>query len=55
MLAGHEAFDHLLLLSLELIETEKLAQTLLYGGTDERTGIDKGVGRRLHLTLQTSI
>ena len=31
MLAGHQAFDHLLLLALELIETEKLAQTLLYG------------------------
>ena len=36
ILAGHEAFDHLFLRALELVETKKTLQSLLNGGPDQR-------------------
>ena len=55
MLARHQTVDHLLLFALELVKTEKLGQTLLHGRADKGTGIHKGLDRRLHLTLASTI
>ena len=55
VLAVHQAVDHLLLLALELVETEEPGQTLLHGGPHQGRSIHERVNRRLHLTLASSI